>query len=126
MTKKRSTTVRCNVKFEGIHCFPEAPNEVSYLRNPHRHIFSVEVEMDVFHNDREVEFIMLGHKVNERISKFSCDQNNVVQLGSASCEDVATSVLDYLSNVIPRSEEREMVVTVMEDGENGATVYSLH
>ena len=29
------------VKFtkEGIHCYPDAPEDVEFLKNPHRHIF---------------------------------------------------------------------------------------
>ena len=47
---------------EGIHKYPAAatdPNlaDVSFLASPHRLIFHFRVWIDVFHNDRDVEFI---------------------------------------------------------------------
>jgi hypothetical protein len=52
---------------EGIHKYPAAatdPNlctageyDVSFLASPHRHIFHFRVWIDVFHNDRDIEFI---------------------------------------------------------------------
>ena len=52
---------------EGIHRFPEASknpkfatggwDDVSFLANEHRHIFHFRVELEVFHDDREIEFI---------------------------------------------------------------------
>ena len=124
MKRSKDTTVRCNLQFEGIHCYPEAPIEVEYLREPHRHIFGVEVEMDAFNDDREIEFIMLGHQVKKYIKSFPHDEHDVAQLGDWSCEKVANKIADELLSVIPRSDQRDIIVTVMEDGENGATVYS--
>ena len=47
---------------EGIHCFPAAATDpkledVAFLASPHRHIFHFRVAIDVFHDDRELEFI---------------------------------------------------------------------
>ena len=52
---------------EGIHRYPAAATDptlatgdwldVSFLGTPHRHIFHFRVEMEVFHDDRDVEFI---------------------------------------------------------------------
>ena len=52
---------------EGIHRFPAAETDpqfatgdeydVSFLAVPHRHIFHFRVEIEVFHNDRDIEFI---------------------------------------------------------------------
>jgi hypothetical protein len=52
---------------EGIHCYPAAGTDptlctageydVSFLANPHRHMFHFRVSIDVFHNDRDIEFI---------------------------------------------------------------------
>ena len=52
---------------EGIHKYPAAATDpklatgdwldVSFLGTPHRHIFHFRVEMEVFHDDRDVEFI---------------------------------------------------------------------
>ena len=56
---------------EGIHKYPGAdtdPNlatgdeyDVSFLGYPHRHIFHFKVAIQVFHNDRDIEFIQFKH-----------------------------------------------------------------
>ena len=52
------TTIFTTFQKEGIHFYPNAPEEVSFLRHPHRHMFHFRVEMEVFHDNRDVEFIM--------------------------------------------------------------------
>ena len=52
---------------EGIHKYPAALTDpklntkdeydVSFLGYPHRHIFHFRVAIEVFHNDRDIEFI---------------------------------------------------------------------
>ena len=54
-------------KKEGIHKFPAALDDpalatgdeydVSFLGYPHRHIFHFKVWIEVFHDDRDIEFI---------------------------------------------------------------------
>ena len=43
---------------EGIHKYPDAPDEVEFLRYPHRHIFKFKVQIDVEHDDRDIEFFI--------------------------------------------------------------------
>ena len=48
-----------NTEFNATHCWPECPiDEVEYLRHEHRHTFKVKVQLEVIHNDRDVEFIV--------------------------------------------------------------------
>ena len=115
------TSIFCKTKFEGTHCFPGAPNEVAYLREEHRHMFGVEVEMDVYHNDREVEFIMLKHFVDKCIHTNLTKGAQVAKLGTMSCEQIATILLAELENRYGTT--RAITITVDEDGENGAVVY---
>ena len=52
---------------EGVHMYPGADSDpklatgdwddVSFLGIPHRHIFHFRVRIEVFHNDRDIEFI---------------------------------------------------------------------
>jgi len=52
---------------EGVHMYPGADkdpalatgdwDDVSFLGIPHRHIFHFRVRIEVFHNDRDIEFI---------------------------------------------------------------------
>jgi hypothetical protein len=53
-------------QFEGLHCWPSAPDEVAFLRSPHRHIFHCRARLEVFHQDREVEFILLKRNLESR------------------------------------------------------------
>lgn len=115
------TTVFCRTKFEGTHCYPEAPEEVAYLRQPHRHIFGVCVEVEVFDNDREIEFIMLKHVVDKWIQGLR-KANGCYDCGAMSCEHMATMIMSYLKEKV-KGDRRCWKVTVDEDGENGAIVY---
>ena len=111
--------VVCNLRSELYHKYQDAPDEVSYLRNLHRHELHITVKMEVFHNDREVEFIMLKHQVEAFIETlgYNLPTNSNV---CVSCESIAEEIIGILS--YNYSGDREIEVTVMEDGENGAIV----
>lgn len=109
--------------FEGIHYYPQAPDEVKYLRQPHRHIFHIESEIEVFHDDRELEFIMVKHRIDEFFDLYS-------ELKSMSCEMIANKLQRHLKTMYPLPAEykingrdtRIVNVKVFEDGENGVYV----
>lgn len=107
------TVVYCTVLFEGIHCWPNCPfEEVKYLRDPHRHIFHIKAHKQVFHDDRDVEFIMLKHGIEEYLKV----RYPGGQMEATSCEILARDLIDWFDLV---------EVGVSEDGENGAIVYRL-
>ena len=106
--------------FEGVHCYPSAPEGVEFLRVPHRHIFGVRLEVEVYHDDRELEFILLKRKVNNWFE--AIQTNNVWQMGAMSCEMVATQLIKFLQKDLEKGNERYFKVTIDEDGENGAVV----
>ena len=113
-------TIVVKTQYEGIHCWPEAPDEVKFLRSLHRHIFNVEVEVEVHSDDRDIEFIMLKHQINHWLS-LQFDDNGVWQMGRLSCEQVAEMVIDLVQEKL-NDKERAMSCYVDEDGENGAKV----
>lgn len=115
---KRSVIVR--TQYEGVHCWIDAPNEVFYLRYPHRHIFNVEVEVQVEHNDRDIEFIMLKHQIDAYIDSFVDKRSHVWLMETKSCEDVAVMIIEYIANVYPG---RDITVSIFEDGENGCKIH---
>ena len=118
-------TVYAKVSFEGIHCWPDAPDEVKFLRNPHRHIFNVRVFVEVSQNNREIEFIMLGHRLKELFKGLAAnDENGVWNMGTTSCEDVAEIAMGYIRYKLGLSDETYIAVRVDEDGENGCIVTS--
>lgn len=120
--KVDSMTTTIRTQFEGIHRYPDAPDEVSFLRYPHRHMFHVDVELDVFDDDREIEFIMVKHKLNKWLDSHK-DLNGVIQMGSTSCEQMAKQVIAFVDTIILSGLPRCVIVTVWEDNENGATAY---
>ena len=110
---------------EGIHCYPAAATnpelntageyDVSFLANPHRHIFHFRVWIDVFHNDRDVEFIQFKRWCESLYS----GQGAVLALDWKSCEMIAD---DLYIQIATRYPGRVVHIEVSEDGENGAVI----
>lgn len=98
--------------FEAIHRWENCPfEEVAYLRKPHRHVFHVVVKWEVFHNDRDKEFIMMKHLVDKYIKHIFHMQD----LGNTSCE----MICEHLKNQFSSAS----FISVFEDNENGVEVY---
>lgn len=94
-----------------IHNYPNAPQSVAHLRNLHRHMFHFKVSIEVFNNDRDVEFLLFKTAVEEAIDKM------IPHTSSSSCERMA----DLISaDLIAKYPQRQITIEVSEDGENGA------
>ena len=110
---------------EGIHCYPAAATDpklntageydVSFLASPHRHIFHFRVWIDVFHNDRDIEFIQFKRWLESLYS----GNNTVLELNWKSCEMIAD---DLYIQVAGRYPGRAVWIEVAEDGENGCLI----
>ena len=110
---------------EGIHCYPAAATDpalntageydVSFLASPHRHIFHFRVSIDVFHNDRDIEFIQFKRWCESLYSGSS----SVLKLDWKSCEMIAD---DLYIQIAARYPGRNVVIEVSEDGENGCSI----
>ncbi len=108
-------------KLSAFHNWPGAPKNIAYLRDKHRHVFHIRVQVDVRHADREVEFIQLKEKVeNILVTQFGTSDSCKRDLGATSCEMLAQSIALFVSQLY--KTPREIEVTVSEDGENGATI----
>jgi hypothetical protein len=101
----------------GFHRYPDAPEEVSYLRETHRHVFMFKVEIQVFHDDREIEFHMFKNWLT------SLYEGGDLQVDYKSCEMLAQELIDKIV-LKYNCSMRTVAVTVSEDGECGATVFS--
>lgn len=104
---------------EGIHCYPNAPEDVKFLRNPHRHIFHFRVEIEVFTDDRDIEFILFKREL-EALYTFSApipSEERILDLNNKSCEMIADDLAEYIQDNYPG---RDLKIEVSEDGENGA------
>ena len=96
---------------EGIHKYPDAPEGVEFLRHPHRHMFHFRVELEVFHDDRDVEFILFKRELEALYT------GGTLQLDYKSCEMMADDLAEYIVSKYPG---RGLIIEVSEDGENGA------
>lgn len=112
---------------EGIHKYPDAatnPNlatgdeyDVSFLADPHRHIFHFTIAIQVFHDDRDIEFIQFKRWCENIFNK------GTLQLNYKSCEMLSDDLYEVIATKYPN---RNMEITVSEDGENGSTTkYSI-
>lgn len=105
---------------EGIHKYPAAltdPNlaDVQFLGYPHRHMFHFRVWIDVFHNDRDLEFIQFKRWCESLYSGHGA----VLSLDHKSCEMMAD---DLYIQIASRYPGRRVHIEVSEDGENGALI----
>ena len=108
---------------EGIHCYPAAATapelatgdqyDVSFLGSPHRHIFHFRVSIDVFHNDRDIEFIQFKRWLENLYS------GGILELNYKSCEMIAD---DLYLQIADRYPDRAVWIEVAEDGENGCLI----
>lgn len=91
---------------------------VSFLGYPHRHIFHFRVELEVFHDDRDVEFIMFKRELEALFDNTHLPAT--LDLNHKSCEMIAHDLSEYIKNKYPK---RIYVIEVSEDGENGCRIY---
>lgn len=108
-TIQQSGMIWVTTQFEGFHRYPDAPEEVSFLRNDHRHLFKVKVWIQVTHDDRDIEFFIFKRQVESMLTGG--------QMNYKSCEMMSDDLFDQISALYPF---REVWIEISEDGENGS------
>ena len=108
---------------EGVHLYPASKDDpalatggwddVSFLGVAHRHIFHFRVAIDVFHDDRDIEFIQFKRWLE------SLYASDILELNHRSCEMIAEELAQEIHNKYPG---RSITISVAEDNENGATM----
>jgi hypothetical protein len=104
---------------EGMHKYPAAATDptlatgdeydVSFLQYLHRHMFKFRVEIEVFNDDRDIEFIQFKRWMLKLYDgEFSVDYK--------SCEMISD---DLATKIRERYPKRRIAIEVSEDGENG-------
>ena len=106
-------TIWVTFQKEGIHKYPDAPDEVDFLRYPHRHMFHFKVQIEVYDNDRDIEFFIFKRWLE------SLYADNILQLDYKSCEMMADDLAKQIKDKYPG---RQLSIDVSEDGENGCHV----
>tara|TARA_B110000503_G_scaffold43374_1_gene70964 strand:+ start:211 stop:666 length:456 start_codon:yes stop_codon:yes gene_type:complete len=120
---KALRTIFVRFQKEGIHKYPAAATDpalatgdeydVSFLATPHRHIFHFEVSIEVFHNDRDIEFIQFKRWLENQYSQ------GILELNYKSCEMISDDLYEIIATRYP---DRNIAIQVSEDNENGATI----
>ena len=114
---------------EGVHMYPGADtdpklatgdwDDVSFLGIPHRHIFHFRVRIEVFHNDRDIEFIQFKRWM-QRLYEEVDSSSSVLQLNHKSCEMIADDLYKEIATKYPG---RFVEISVAEDNENGCSIF---
>jgi hypothetical protein len=99
---------------EGIHKYPDAPDGVEFLKYPHRHMFHFKVKLEVFHDDRDVEFILFKRELEALYG------SGTLELDFKSCEMMAEDLAEYIQENYPG---RDLIISVSEDNENGCECF---
>jgi len=120
MSDKETSMIWVTFRKEGIHMYPAAATDpalktgdmydVSFLGTPHRHIFHFKIYIEVFHDDRDIEFIQFKRWLE------NCYSDGTLELNYKSCEMIAR---DLQATISARYPGRETWIDVSEDGENG-------
>lgn len=120
---KRNTMIWVTFQREGIHRYPAAMDDpklatgdwddVSFLGVPHRHMFHFRVAIQVFHNDRDIEFIQFKRWLTRLYD------HATLQLDYKSCEMIAEDLYQQIQSKYPG---RTIEIEVSEDGENGCNI----
>tara|TARA_Y100000114_G_scaffold132497_1_gene131295 strand:+ start:612 stop:1232 length:621 start_codon:yes stop_codon:yes gene_type:complete len=130
----KSSMIWVTFQKEGIHKYPAALDDpklatggwddVSFLGYPHRHIFKFRVSIEVFHNDRDIEFIQFKRWL-QRLYDMAPDggeghsNTKVLELDYKSCEMISDELFEKIAERYP---ERSVHIEVSEDGENGCFI----
>lgn len=106
---------------EGIHLYPGADTDpklatgdkydVGFLGYPHRHMFHFKVWIEVFTDDRDIEFIQFSRWLE------SLYGDGVLELNHRSCEMISDELNTMITEKYPN---REVWIEISEDGENGS------
>lgn len=107
------TSIMVRLAIIGYHQWPEAPDDVAFLRSKHRHIFHIECIKKVVGLNREIEIILFKNDIRKHLESSYLNHLDGLDFGNKSCEMIASDLVFHFG----LSECR-----VLEDGENGATV----
>lgn len=115
------TKIHSTFSVIGFHLWEDAPADVAYLRDLHRHEFKFQVTITVAHDDREVEF----HRVKRgalawMTTRFERNADGEYLFNKLSCESIGRFLIDHLQVQWPGRQVYE--VSIYEDGECGMTM----
>lgn len=108
-----TTLITSRFTVPGMHCWPGAHETRAYLRDPHRHLFHVEVTIPVNHDERDTEWHDLNQVAQEIVDDMADRiENGLHYFGARSCETLARQLFTEL-------DENGLDVHSVEWGEDG-------
>ena len=120
---KASKMIWVTFRKEGMHKYPAALEDpklktgdeydVSFLGYPHRHTFHFKIAIEVFHDDRDIEFIQFKRWLEKLYAE------KTLELDYKSCEMICDNLYNQISIRYPSPT---VWIDVSEDGENGSFV----
>ena len=115
---KGSKMIWVTFRKEGIHKYPAALDDpklatgdeydVSFLGHPHRHIFHFKVAIEVFHDDRDIEFIQFKRWMENMYA------DGTMKLDYKSCEMISDDLYMTITKRYPgrKIERNYMYVSI--------------
>lgn len=85
-------TVIIQFSVDGFHRYPNAPKEVEFLSNQHRHTFLIKCGFEVTDSNREKEIFICRDEIKNYINE--C-YGVPAQFNDMSCEMIAEDILDF-------------------------------
>jgi hypothetical protein len=102
------------LQIAGVHQWKECLiEEVSYLRDLHRHVFYITCKVAVESNDRQIEIIRFKNRVLNYVATEWGRGNRECNFENMSCEAIAEQLVKHFNLSYCK---------VLEDNENGAEV----
>ena len=127
--KQGSKMIWVTFRKEGIHKYPAALDDpklatgdmydVSFLGYPHRHIFHFKVAIEVFHDDRDIEFIQFKRWMENMYA------DGTMKLDFKSCEMMSDDLYAKINEKYPGKCVEEQVGVNAPGNENITTFLSL-
>lgn len=120
--------VGVSYSFKATHNWPEASQiagpQVQFLEHRHRHTFFVDFEMQVHHDDRDVEFFVLQSQIRQAVETLygATWDGMLYNLGRKSCETIGSEIISEMRRIHPNAGNME--IRVSEDNEVWARIYS--
>ena len=115
-----ATLLHVKTQFEGFHCWPDAPDDVAFLRSLHRHLFTVVMVLSLpAGSTRQFEFFQVQRELQMILRQL---QTYLCAHEAMSCEQIACYVGECGQHSLFLWRPFLRSITVSEDDENSATV----
>jgi hypothetical protein len=115
----KTTFVHLAIQIAGQHHWPGAHGTEVYLSHPHRHLFTVDLDVQVVHGDRELEIIAEARWLSEFAASLAeRESDGLLDFGPQSCEHLSDRIVTAATDRF--GAHRRIRCQVLEDDVLGA------